>query len=208
MTTNCTFFDAATGGITLTATLSDETLTHYIESGANALLDVLGDPATQHVVQDASGNWALVDFTADELAARAANALPARRDAAIAKCYPDIDAIYADAVGNRTEEYKDAESDARAFKAAGYTGTVTDYVHDFALHNPTGTEQTDQWAADQIIARADAFASAKLSMRSQRFASQAAMRAATTNAELDSAVNAWNSFIATTRQNLGLPPAP
>lgn len=135
-------------------------------------------------------------------------ALADRINAAVARCYPDIDAIYADAVGNRTEEYRDAESDARSFKAAGYVGTVSDYVHDFALHNPTGTAQTDQWAADQIIARADAFASAKLSMRSQRFASQAAMRAAATNADLDSAVSAWNSFIATTRQNLGLPPAP
>lgn len=128
--------------------------------------------------------------------------------AAVAKCYPDIDAVYADAVGNRTEEYKDAESDARAFKAAGYTGIVSDYVHDFALHNPTGTAQTDQWAADQIIARADAFNSAKLSMRSQRFASQAAMRAAATADDLNTAVSAWNNFIATTRQNLSLPPAP
>lgn len=125
---------------------------------------------------------------------------------AVAKCYPDIDAVYADAVGNRTEEYKDAESDARAYKATGYTGTVSDYVHDFAVDNPTGQVQTDQWAADQIIARADAFASAKLSMRSQRFASQAAMRAATTADDLNTVVAAWNNFIATTRQNLGLPP--
>lgn len=135
-------------------------------------------------------------------------ALADRAVAAVARCYPDIDAVYDDAVGNRTEEYKDAESDARAFKAAGYAGTASDYVHDFALHNPTGSVQTDQWAADQIIARADAFASAKLSMRSQRFASQAAMRAAATDADLAAAVSAWDSFIATTRANLGLPPAP
>lgn len=208
MTTNCTFFDPATGGITQVAQLSDETLEHYISAGASAILDVMGNPDTQHAVQDASGNWALVDFTADELAARAVNELPARINAAVAKCYPDIDAIYTDAVGNRTEEYRDAESDARSFKAGGYVGVASDYVHDFALKNPTGAVQTDQWAADQIIARADAFASAKLSMRSQRFASQAAMRAAATDAELDAAVSDWNSFIATTRQNLGLPPAP
>lgn len=128
-----------------------------------------------------------------------------RKNAAIAKCYTDIDAIYADAVGNRTEEYKDAESDARAFKDAGYTGTVSDYVHDYALNNPTGTAQTDQWAADQIISRANAFAQAKLSMRSQRFSSQAALRAAAVNADVDAAVSDWNNFIDTTRANLGLP---
>jgi hypothetical protein len=126
------------------------------------------------------------------------------REAAIAATYTDVDKVYADAVGNRTEEYKDAEADARAYKAAGYAGDVSGYVSDYALHNPTGAAQSNQWAAEQIIARADAFAAAKLSMRSQRFASQAAMRAAGTPEELAAAVAEWDEFIAGVRADLGL----
>jgi hypothetical protein len=139
-----------------------------------------------------------------EIAARSVVNLDALKTAAIAATYADVDKVYADAVGNRTEEYKDAETDARAYAAAGYTGTVSDYVHDYALHNPTGTTQTDQWAADQIIARADAFAQAKLSMRSQRFTSQATMRVAATQDDLSTAIAAWNNFIASLRTQLGL----
>jgi hypothetical protein len=130
--------------------------------------------------------------------------LEALKSAAIAKCYTDVDSIYVDAVGNRTEEYKDAEVEARAFAAAGYTGTASDYVHGYTLHNPTGEVQTDQWAANQIIQRADAFANAKLAMRNQRFASQSAMRAATTPAELTSAVDVWSNFISNLRTQLGI----
>jgi len=147
------------------------------------------------------------DCTPEEIAdieARAAEGFAASVIAAISRTYADVDRVYADAVGNRTEEYKDAEADARAFAAAGYTGTPSDYVHDYALHNPTGSAQTDQWAADQIIARADAFAQAKLAMRSTRFASQAAIRAAATPDDLNAAVATWNGFIASLRTQLGL----
>jgi len=126
--------------------------------------------------------------------------------AALARCYTDIDAVVIAAVGARTEEYKDAEAAARAYRAAGYEGEVDVDVSSFALHNPTGEEQSNQWAADQIIARADAFASARKVMRSTRFASQAAMRAAATPAELATAVDAWLAFIAEIRTSLGLPP--
>jgi hypothetical protein len=141
---------------------------------------------------------------AAEIDARSVVDLPALKAAAIAKTYPDVDAVYDAAVGSRTEEYKDAEADARAFAAAGYTGGVSEYVSDYALHNPTLLVQTNQWAADQIIARADAFAAAKLLMRSTRFARQADMRAATTQAGLNAAVAAWGSFISSTRSALGL----
>lgn len=127
------------------------------------------------------------------------------RSAAIAKTYADVDAVVWDAVGNRTEEYKEAEADARTYKAGSYVGNAPDSIACYALHNPTGVEQTGRWAADDIIARADAFASAKLAMRENRFASQSAMRAATTLAELDAATAAWTSFITGLRTQLGLP---
>lgn len=122
----------------------------------------------------------------------------------IAKTYEDVDKVVKDAVGNRTEEYKDAEVAAQAYKAAGYTGTVPADVQCYATHNPTGAVQTGQWAADDILGKATAYAQAKLAMREQRFASQSAMRAATTNAEIDSAVAVWDGFIANVRTQIGI----
>lgn len=130
--------------------------------------------------------------------------LPPQIEAAIAKTYRDVDSIYTAAVGNRTDEYREAEDAARAYVAAGYTGSVSAYVSDFALSNPTGVAQTDAWSADQIIARADAFHAAKLSMRSRRFSSQADMRAANTMEELNAAVADWSGFIVNLRAQLGL----
>lgn len=126
--------------------------------------------------------------------------------AAVDKTYLDVDGVYTDAVGQRTTEYKDAEMAARAFVEAGYpNGDVSTYISQFAQQNPTLQVQTNRWAADQIIARADAFAAAQLSMRNQRFKSQAAMRSANDVQELDAATSAWNEFIAALRGQLGLP---
>lgn len=154
--------------------------------------------------QDAEGvwvaRWLVVDKTAEDLAAEAA-ALQLQTAAAIAATYRDVDAVYSDAIGQRGPEYADAETDARAFIAGG---ELTAYVSDFAQDNPTGQAQSNQWAAENIIARADAFRSAKLAMRSARFARQTEMRAATTTAALQLAISSWEGFIAGVRAQLGL----
>lgn len=147
------------------------------------------------------------DATPEEIAEieqRSVFALPPLIEAAIAATYLDVDGVYRDAVGQRGPEYLDAEADARAFVAAGYAGEVSPYVSEFALHNPTGEAQTDQWSADSIIARADAFKGAKMAMRNTRFVRQAEMRTATTTAALQAAVGSWNGFIAGLRAQLGL----
>lgn len=120
---------------------------------------------------------------------------------AVARCYADIDAIYAAAIGNRQAEYTDAEADARAFVAGG---VATENIAGFARANPTGTEQSNLWAAEQIIARADAFRAAQVAMRSQRFDTQAAMRACATPAALAQVVYLWNAFILGLRAQLGI----
>ncbi|MFC5551752.1 hypothetical protein [Massilia aerilata] len=130
--------------------------------------------------------------------------LDALKSEAISSTYSDVDAVTAAAVGNRVEEYRDAEVTARVFAAAGYEGEVDVVVSSYAQYNPTGEAQTNQWAADQIIARADAFRSAQKAMRAQRFASQAAMRAAETPGALAAAAEAWNDFIAGVRAALGV----
>ncbi len=125
---------------------------------------------------------------------------------ALAQTYLDVDLVHRDAVGSRATEYQEAEAAARAVLAPGFEGPADDYVRGFALHNPTGQEQTDQWAAEQIVARADAFRWAQKSMRTLRFQRQAEMRAAVTAEELHSVVALWSGFIATLRAQLGLPP--
>lgn len=140
-------------------------------------------------------------YIASVLAAEYAQAhpfTPAAVSAAISKTYTDVDTIYALAIGNRAEEYKQAEADARAYAASGYTGTPTAYVSGWA----TTKGLTNQQSADAIIARADALTAAKLSLRNQRFVSQAAMLAATTRAELDTAIAAWDAFVASTKVSL------
>jgi hypothetical protein len=126
------------------------------------------------------------------------------KTAAIAKTYADVDKVHFDAVGNRATEYQEAEAAARAFAAGGFQGEADDDVHSYAIDNTTGEVQTDQWAAENIIARADAFRAAQKAMRNTRFKRQAEMRAAATPEELMAVVAAWDGFIAGLRAQLGL----
>jgi hypothetical protein len=147
--------------------------------------------------------WQITEKSADELVAEAA-ALKAAIDSAVVQCYADVDAVTVAAVGGRTEEYRVAEEDARAFAATGYAGDPSLSVSAFAKFNTTGQAQTNQWAADQIIAKADAYRAAQAQMRAKRFECQTSMRASTTPEQLAAAVAVWRSFIAGTRSALGL----
>lgn len=119
---------------------------------------------------------------------------------AIAKTYADVDAVYALAVGNREPEYRDAEAEARAYQAAGYTGTVSPYISGWASsQTPT---LTNQQAADAIIAKADALAAAKIALRNTRFSTQAALRGAQTQAELDTIMAGWDAFVASVKAGM------
>lgn len=130
-----------------------------------------------------------------------ARTLAATCASAYAKCFTDINAVVWDAVGNMTEEYKDALAEARSYKANGYAGAAPEMVACYADKET----QTGAWATDDIIARANAFDAAKKAMRTQRMARQKEMKAATTLAQLDAAGAAWNGFIAQLRAQLSLP---
>ena len=124
---------------------------------------------------------------------------------AIAGTYADVDAVYEAAIGRRATEYERAEAAARAYLVATPKPTVVSgYVTGHAQSNPTGQQQTNEWAAQQIIERADAFRWAELQMRNVRFARQADMRAARTPEELAAAVGEWGDFITWLRATLGL----
>ncbi len=130
--------------------------------------------------------------------------LEALRANAMAKTYADVDAVTRAAVGDRAEEYRDAEAAARAFVAAGCEGDVDESVSSYAQYNPTGEKQSNTWAADQIITRADAFRAAQKTMRARRFARQSEIRLADTPEAIEAAVEAWSEFIAGIRAALGV----
>lgn len=130
--------------------------------------------------------------------------LEALKAASIEKTYADVDAVIVAAVGSRAEEYKEAEAAARAFLQGGDEADVDVSVSSYALYNPTGQVQTNTWAAEQIIQRADAFRGAQKMMRAERFARQAKMRGAETPEELAAVVEGWEAFIAGVRSALGL----
>lgn len=131
-----------------------------------------------------------------------------RKQKAINNCFVDVDAVTRAAVGDRAMEYAEAESAARAFKASGYVETegapVDEMISSYAKFNPTGQIQTNRWAADVIIARANAFKTAQKAMRSQRFRLQAEMQSAIDDDELVIAVHLWNEFIEGLRAQLGV----
>jgi len=125
--------------------------------------------------------------------------------AAIAKTYPDVDAVYDAAIGRRATEYANAEAAAREYLATEVRPTVVSgYITGHARSNPTGQQQTNEWAAYRIIERADSFRWAELQMRNVRFDRQADMRAAIAPEELAAAVREWDGFITWLRATLGL----
>jgi hypothetical protein len=124
---------------------------------------------------------------------------------AVARTYADVDAVYDAAIGRRATEYASAEAAAREYLATEMKpSVVSGYITGHARSNPTGQQQTNEWAAQQIIERADAFRWAELQMRNVRFDRQTDMRGAATPDELAAAVGTWSDFITWLRATLGL----
>lgn len=112
----------------------------------------------------------------------------------------DTDIIYGTMLGNREQEYTLAETDASAYKAAGYSGTVPASVQCWA----TAKAWTARQAADDILATAAAWRSAQASIRAQRLTSKEAVRAAVDAAGVNTAMTTWAVFVATIRGQLGI----
>lgn len=140
--------------------------------------------------------WAVTALAAGVIVAN----LAAKKTRAIADVDADVDAIVDEVIGNRGFEYKNAYADALAYKAAVYSGSVPRSVQHWATMNI----QTTQWAADNVIATADAWTGAEVAMREHRLEAKKAMRDATTSAQLTAAVQAWNAFVSYIRGQLGI----
>lgn len=113
----------------------------------------------------------------------------------------DADAIYASALGNRETEYKQAEAEASAFRAAGYLGQVPEYVQAWASVKGASA----QWAADNILSTATAWRAAQAQIRTNRLACKEAARAATTAEELAPVVAQWDAFVVAITTQLRTP---
>jgi hypothetical protein len=162
------------------------------------------DAFTQKLVQTTNvqatqvvRGWSVVATTTEERAATRA-ALLARIDA-------DVDAITSAVVGSRAVEYTEAETQARAYQQAGYSGPVPSMVGAWvAAKAIEGATWTSQQAADDILATAAAWRGAVDLIRSNRLNAKAYVRTATNQAGLDTAMAQWSGFVAAVRSQLGI----
>jgi hypothetical protein len=120
--------------------------------------------------------------------------------AAALKIDADADRIYGDVLGNRGEEYRAAEADAKAFKAAGYSGPVPAGVSSWVA----ACGMSAQAAADDILATADGWRGAMAQIRATRLLRKKDVESAADQAGIDAALTAWAGFVTAMRVGLGL----
>jgi hypothetical protein len=111
-----------------------------------------------------------------------------------------VDAIYAQAIGERQFEYTEAERQAQAYKDAGYTGAVPGFVASWV----SASGLSAQAAADNILAHGAAWRVAAGSMRGARLGHKAQAAAAQSQAALNAVRASWAATIAQIRTALGL----
>lgn len=112
----------------------------------------------------------------------------------------ECDDIYFAVMGFRDIEYINAEQQALAYQAAGYTGEVPPLVAAYA----TGAGITAQAAAEYTLALAAAWRPAMQAIRTYRTIAKSATIAAINEQELDAAKASWAGFVAGIRAQLGV----
>lgn len=117
----------------------------------------------------------------------------------LVKIDADTDALYGAVLGNRAQEYALAETDAQAYKTAGYTGTAPSSVQSWA----TAKGWMPAQAADNILLTAAQWRGAQTVIRASRLARKEEVRLADA-AGIDKAMLAWAEFVAYMRSQLGL----
>ena len=126
--------------------------------------------------------------------------LAERIESAVFKIDTDTDAIIRDCIGERGNEYKLAEDEAKSFKAAGYPATVPASVKSWA----DAKGWTATVACDDILATAGGWLNAQSSIRTNRLARKEEARKATTSAGVDAALASWAAFVSQVRTSLGV----
>ena len=151
-------------------------------------------------VQDANENWVqgwqVMDYSDEIIAIN----LAARKASLTKQVDSMVDKIMADAIGGRLSQYQRAETHARAYKAASYTGTVPPAVKSWSETK----SKSATWAADSIIAQADALIAAEETIYDKRLKVKEAIRSAAVDADLGIASANFNGFVAAIRGQLGV----
>jgi hypothetical protein len=161
----------------------------YVSSnGTDTAIEVAEDFALESGKwQYVSGVWQAVTPTLAQNSA-----------ALVLKIRTDASKIIGDAIGNFGNEYALAKTEADAFKAAGYLGTVPASVVSWAA--PKGW--TAQQACDDILATAANFLTAQNAIRANRLARAEAAKVCTTQAQIDTIAAQWDGFAVAIRAQL------
>lgn len=161
------------------------------------------DPETQVAIFDPqAASWAVVAKPATPVDPEAP--LPTFDDqqaAVIMSIDAEVDDIIARTIGNRATEYLLAETEAQAFKQAGYPeDDVPSCVEDDML----AFNRTAREAADAILTQAGAWRQAQQIMRRQRLLRKEEARNAATIDDLAGVINKWRGFTTFIKQQLGI----
>lgn len=139
--------------------------------------------------------WEVRDLTGASLTSRIAS-----RKAELERLVDrDVDQIYGATIGNRATEYTLAESEARAYISANYTGPVPVTVQEWADVKGWTTRQ----AADDVVNAANTWRTAQLAIRKQRLSIKDQIRNASQPAVLDTTMSEWSQFVAYIATQLG-----
>ena len=135
------------------------------------------------------------------LATAVAAALAELKAAFTAQTYTDVAAIVSAVTRGIQDEYALAETEARAYITAGYTGTVPASVSSWA----TAKGWTATTAANDIAATATSWRSAQASMRATRLLRKEQGANAVDAAALAVIKAQWEAYIIAMRASLGVP---
>lgn len=108
------------------------------------------------------------------------------------------DELITAAIGRRDTEYLQAEKQAQEFIAAGYKGNTYPYVSSWAI----AKNETDEWAADNIIETAAAWREVQSDLRAKRLMHKENVRNSLTIKEIDTVMGSWKMYINTLKQSV------
>jgi hypothetical protein len=140
--------------------------------------------------------WVITPLTGDEINSLFTNT----RIEYLKELDQNVDQLIKDCIGEKATEYQRAETQARAYKASGYSGDAQRSVKVWA--EIKGWTQVE--GADDIIRQADAWIAAQETIREKRLYAKEAYRVSTTVVNLNTARSTWLAFLAYIRSVLGL----
>jgi hypothetical protein len=126
--------------------------------------------------------------------------MDAYADQAIVNIDNSSDDLVTALIGRRDTEYLMAEKQAQAYIDAKYKGETFPYVSSWAK----AKNQTEKWAADNIIETANSWRSTQSDVREKRLAHKERIRLSETIEEINETLRSWYNYIDSVKLNLGV----